>query len=90
MNLPAVKGAENMTELEQYRHATKAIFSMAVAEQKKINANTQHGTERIKAYRIALAFLCPEFTSEEIYNEIERVSHYEWDADRREYVEVPA
>lgn len=77
-----------MTELEQYRHATRAIFSMAVAEQKKINANTQHGTKRIKAYRIALAFLCPDLTSEEIYNEIERASRYEWNAERREYEEV--
>lgn len=72
-----------MTEIEQYHHAISAIFSMAVAEQKEINASPHHDTERIKAFRIALAFLRPDLGNDEICNEIERVSHYEWDAERR-------
>lgn len=79
-----------MTELEQYLHATSAIFAMAVAEQKKINADAGYSTERIKAYRIALSFLRPDLTSEEIYSEIERAGHYEWNAEHREYQEVSA
>lgn len=68
-----------------YKNACSSIFSMAVAEQKKINADPNHDTERIKAYRISLAFLRPDLTSEEIYNEVERVSHYEWNSDTRQY-----
>lgn len=68
-----------------YKNACSQIFSMAVAEQKKINADPSHDTERIKAYRISLAFLRPDLTSEEIYNEIERVSHYEWNSETRQY-----
>lgn len=68
-----------------YKNACSSIFSMAVAEQKKINADPNHDTERIKAYRISLAFLRPDLTSEEIYNEVERVSHYEWNSDTKQY-----
>ena len=68
-----------------YKNACSQIFSMAVAEQKKINADPNHDTERIKAYRISLAFLRPDLTSEEIYNEVERVSHYEWNSETRQY-----
>jgi hypothetical protein len=66
-------------------NACGSIFAMAVAEQKKINTDKDHDTERIKAYRIALAFLRPDLTSEEIYNEVERVSHYEWNSETKRY-----
>lgn len=70
---------------ETYKNACSAIFNMAVAEQKKINADINYSTERIKAYRISLRFLRPDLTSEEIYNEIERVSHYEWNPETKSY-----
>lgn len=71
-----------------YKNACSQIFSMAVAEQKKINADPNHDTERIKAYRISLAFLRPDLTSEDIYNEVERVSHYEWNSETRQYEKI--
>jgi hypothetical protein len=75
-----------VTETEElYKNACASIFSMAVAEQKKINADKDHDTERIKAYRISLAFLRPDLTSEEIYNEVECVSHYEWNTETKRY-----
>ena len=77
-----------MNTEELYKNACGAIFSMAVAEQKKINADKDHDTERIKAYRISLAFLRPDLTSEEIYNEVERISHYEWNTETKQYDKV--
>lgn len=68
-----------------YTEAVSAIASMAIAEQKKINIDENHCTERIKAYRIALMYLRPDLTSEQIYDEIERCSYNEWNCETRRY-----
>jgi hypothetical protein len=65
-------------KIQHYKQATKHIFSYAVEQQRKINDDPNHDTERIKAFRLALLALRPDLTAEQVYNEVERVSKLKW------------
>lgn len=63
---------ENVEQV--YSNACQGIFLNAVDEQIKFDQFPENGNGKLQGFRVALKYLRPDLTSDEIYDEIVRVA----------------